>query len=168
MRKVRHKEVTTIFPEVTQWGNGRAGIESKQSGSSVHIFNTEPHFLCSGYFIFIKQIFEEYPMLKASWKTILKKMEKKGTSYWLQRHQHSRGVKDMCSFARHLWGVLSALRNIWFFIDDRRTAQMLGGLMTHFIRRAKLLKCFSIRRPCIWFVWEWKIKCLVIYLINIY
>lgn len=39
MRKVRRKEVTTILPEVTRWGHGRAGTESKQSGSSVHIFN---------------------------------------------------------------------------------------------------------------------------------
>lgn len=50
MRKVRLKEVTTILLEVTQWGNGRAGIESKQSGSSIHIFNYYASFPLFGIF----------------------------------------------------------------------------------------------------------------------
>lgn len=143
MRKLSHKEVIRIFASghrVSKWQSW--DVNQSKPNSRDHAFNHHGSSLCPVYFIsFCLTIIYEMPNLGNT--------EKRGT---LLLTLAFKGSEEQVQLCITYWGVLSALKHIWFFLDERRRAQMLGRMMTHFIRWAKLLKYLSIRRPFIWVV----------------
>lgn len=126
---------------VAQWWNGG----EFWGGSRIYVFNH--HALLPLFYIFC--LINRYLWSALSSKHHGKQLwgygEDSAKQISTQRESrtcptlHCIGVLCACArtCARGLGGGLSALQKIWFFIGQRKIAQMLSGLMTHFTRRAK-------------------------------
>lgn len=107
MRKLRHREVTTVLPKVTQSMNSRAGMWLKAHliSETMPSATLSPHSLCSVYFIsFCLTGIYEVPSAQTLCKTIVG-IEKRGDFViYHEGHQNSMCVGG--------WRTCQALHSI--------------------------------------------------------